>query len=140
MVIPLANDIDIIKATSSLKNKKSHKKEVPVSIFKRNIIDLATPLRILFNQPIRTGKFPNLLKNANITPIHKAGPPTDQSNYRPISKLPIISKLFETLVKESLIKYFTSKNILTPHQFGFRKGFSTFDALNKFSNDIYIHP
>ena len=41
------------------------------------------------------------------------------------------------MVKESLIKHFTFKNILTPHQFGFRKGFSTFDALNKFSNDIY---
>ena len=78
-------------------------------VLKRNISDLAEPLRMLFNQSIRSGKFPTLLKNANITPIHKTGPPTDTSNYRPISKLPIISQLFETLVKESLLKYLAHK-------------------------------
>ena len=67
------NDNDIIKGINSLKNKKSHVNEVPVVISKRNINDLAKPLSILFNQSIRSGKLPNLLKNTNMTPIHKAG-------------------------------------------------------------------
>ena len=116
--------------------------DVPVSIYKRNIDFLAKPLGILFNQSIRSGKFPNLVKSGNITPIYKSGPPTDTSNFRPISKLHTISKLFETLAKESLLKYLIYKDILSSDQYGFRKGLSTFDALHKFSSDIiiYIHP
>ena len=54
------NDNDIIKGINSLKNKKSHVNEVPVVISKRNINDLAKPLCMVFNQSIRSGKFPNL--------------------------------------------------------------------------------
>ena len=79
--------------------------------------------------------FPNLLKNTNITTISKPGPPTETSNYRPISKLHTNSKLFETLVKESSLKYLIYKKILSSNQYGFRKGLCTFDVLNKFSND-----
>ena len=66
----------------------------------------------------------------NVTPIHKAGDPSIFSNYRPISVLPVFSKILERLLHSRLIKYFNEKEILTDSQFGFRKGYSTEIALS----------
>ena len=137
MVVPIVNENDIINAIKSLNNKRSHVNEIPVYILKQNVNLLAYPIMTLFNQSIRTGKFPSLLKHAKITPVHKSGPLNDKSNFRPISNLAVFSKIFETLMKKFLLRYLNRKNIFTPNQFGFRKGLSTFDALNQFSNHIY---
>ena len=51
--------------------------------------------------------------------------------------MPVFSKIFEKLKKKFLIEYLTTKNILSSHQFGFREGFSTFDALNTITSDIF---
>ena len=52
---------------------------------------------IIFNNCIRKGKFPDILKYADITPVFKEGDTTDESNYRPISTLSNFSKIFEKL-------------------------------------------
>lgn len=75
------------------------------------------------------GVVPNQLKKANITPIFKSGDPSIFSNYRPISVLPVFSKIFERLLHSRLLKYLTDKNIITDSQFGFRKKYSTELAL-----------
>ena len=54
-------------------------------------------LAILFNTSIETSQFPNFWKLARVTPIFKGGDRSDKSNYRTISILPAISKLFEKL-------------------------------------------
>ena len=64
-----------------------------------------------------------------MTPIPKGGDSTNAGNYRPISVLPIVSKIFEKVVYEQLNTYFEQNNILSEHQYGFRKHTSPVQAL-----------
>ena len=100
--MPPITHSDIIEAIQSLKNKKGHIDEIPAEIIKENRELFAIPLATLFNQLIQPGIFPDRFKQAKIIPIHKSGSKDNISNYRPISILPIFSKVFEE----------TSNNIL----------------------------
>ena len=111
--------------------------ELSVSLLKANKHQLAVPLTTLFNHSVRSGEFPNCLKHATVIPIHKKGALDDLKNYRPISLLSVYSKIFEKLMKKFLINYLDSKSIISPEQFGFRQGLSTFDALSTFNEKIY---
>ena len=68
------------------------------------------------------------LKIAKVIVLHKGGSKEDPNNYRPISLLPAISKVLEKVVYQQLSAFLEKNNILTEHQFGFRKGRSTLDA------------
>ena len=61
-------------------------------------ISLVVPLKLIFSNILATGVFPEISKRANVTPIHKKGSKQLVKNYRPISLLPICSKLFEKIV------------------------------------------
>ena len=76
-----------------------------------------------FNKSIETGKFPQSLKMADITPIYKEKQRTSKKNYRPVSLLPILSKLYEKIMGEQINSYVES--FLSPFLFGYRKGHST---------------
>ena len=79
------------------------------------------------------GKFPIALKNANITLVHKKDDPTDKANFRPISVLPLLSKVFERVIYNQLGKYmgkFWNKNLCR-----FRKAHSTQHASLSYYND-----
>ena len=70
--------------------------------------------------------FPNAWKSAFVVPIFKAGEPTEVKNYRPISILPVVSKITEKVVAEQLTTFLNSgQDSLHPMQFGFRKNHST---------------
>ena len=69
------------------------------------------------------GKFPITLKNANVTPVHKKDNPTDKTNFRPISVLPLLSKVFERVIYNQLGKYMGT--FLNKLLCGFRKAHST---------------
>ena len=64
-----------------------------------------------------------------MTPIPKGVDSTNAGNYRPISVLPIFSKVFEKVIYKQLCTYFEQNNILYEHQYGFRKHMSTVQAL-----------
>ena len=72
-------------------------------------------------------EFPQELKTADITPIFKKGNPTKTKNYRPISILPVVSKLFEKVMQKQLSNHIDA--FLSPYLCGYRKGFSTQQAL-----------
>ena len=93
-------------------------------------------LSIIFNKSIQEGTFPDLLKLAKIIPIHKNGSVFTVSNFRPISLLPIFSKIFERLVYDRLICFVKKHNILTPNQYGFQANKSTEHAVNEITNCI----
>ena len=137
MLLPAISNYDAKNTLRSLKNKNSNVNEIAVSVLKHNSDIFSIPLTILFNQSITTGTFPSILKKAKVTPILKTGPNNNPKNYRPISNLNIFSKIFESLMKNSLMSYLEKKNILNPTQFGFRRNHNTFQALNLFSSDIY---
>ena len=77
------------------------------------------------NLSLSTGKFPDSCKLAVVTPIFKGGDVNDPNDYRPISILPLVSKCIEHCVNEQLTEYFENNKLLTNHQYGFRKNYST---------------
>ena len=76
-----------------------------------------------FNNCVDKGVFPDDLRHADVTPIHKKKDNSDKINYRTVSILPNISKIYDKLIYNQLYDYFD--DILSPSQYGFRKGYST---------------
>ena len=77
---------------------------------------IANILSYIFNNSFLQGKFPNKLKYASITPIHKGGSKLLLNNYRPISILPLFSKVLEKIMQERLVSYLNKYNIIYEHQ------------------------
>ena len=97
---------------------------------------LIQPLTNLINSCIEVNLFPDCLKRASVVPIYKKGDPDDIGNYRPISLLPIFSKIFEKLMLQQITEYLNKYNLLTLQQFGFRKGLSTSTAISALVDKI----
>lgn len=97
--------------------------EIPPSFLVRCSEQLANPLSILFSKSISEGYVPVIWKAAFISPIHKKGPKNLVPNYRPISKLCIISKTFEKIVYKQV--YAALRQSFSLSQHGFLKGRST---------------
>ena len=94
-------------------------------------------LAFLFNTSIETSQFPDSWKVARVTPIYKDGDRTEKSNYRPISVLPVISRLFEKLVFDQLYQYMKENGMFSGDQSGFLRLFSTVTCLLKNTDDWY---
>ena len=86
-------------------------------------------MTLIINQSLATGIFPDKLIIANITPILEKESIHTLENYRPISILPTIPKIFEKTVFNQLYTYFDNNNYLSPNQYGFRKKHSTEHAI-----------
>ena len=93
-------------------------------------------MNLLFNKSFEQGIFPSPLKISKILPIHKGDSVFEMSNYRPISLLPIFSKILEKLMYSRVISFIKRYNILYANQFGFQKGLSTEFAINSLLNNI----
>ena len=93
----------------------------------------------LFNKSLFAGKFPEDWKIARIAPIFKSGAKDDRSNYRPISVLPFISRLFEKLIFNQFYEYLDANKSLYEHQSGFRLLHSVATALLASTNDWYLN-
>ena len=89
--------------------------------------EIAEPVRNCTNSFISTSIFPDELKIADIVPVFKKEDQNDKTNYRPISLLPLISKIFEKFLYQQIEDF--SNKILSPKLCGFRKGHSTQHAL-----------
>ncbi|KAL4154603.1 hypothetical protein QTP88_000461 [Uroleucon formosanum] len=96
---------------------------------------IAYPLFLLFRRSLDEGIFPTILKFSSVTPVHKSGVKSDISNYRPISIQSHLSKLFESLVLNSIKP--SVNNILIEEQHGFRPGRSTTTCNLVFSNFVF---
>ena len=86
---------------------------------------LIKPITLIINQMLTTGIFPDKLKIAKIIPLHKKDEETLFTNYRPISLLPAISKIFEKVIFKQLYNFFQEKKLLYNAQYGFRTEHST---------------
>lgn len=90
---------------------------------------IAPPLTYVVNLCFTHGVFPNALKKSIVHPVHKNGDRDSVNNYRPISILPVLSKILEKLINVRLSNYLERTHLLSPCQYGFRAGKSTEDAV-----------
>jgi len=88
------------------------------------------PLLYVLNLSFQQGVFPSELKAACVTPIFKGGDPLLIKNYRPVSVLPVFSKIYERAMYNRLMNYLEKNKILYEYQFGFKKNHSTYMALS----------
>ena len=95
--------------------------DIPVNVLKENANFFAEQITQQFNEGICSSKYTESFKLANVTPAFKHGSRNLRDNYRPISILPNIPKIFEKLVYKQLSNHFD--NIFSKFQCGFRKGF-----------------
>ena len=116
------SESEIRKIIKSLKNTNSTGFDnFSTKFIKLTISILAPALAKLFNLSIQTGTYPDNLKVAKVIPIFKKGDPVSVNNYRPISILSPINKIFEKIIYSRLIKYIDKSNVLYTYQYGFRK-------------------
>jgi len=137
MFVPPVIGSDVKRVMSELPTKSCDIKLVPAYIYKY-FSDLLSPvIANLFNESVRLGTFPGRLKVARVVPVFKSGNKMMVTNYRPISTLPFLSKTFEKLMYKHLLSYLNSNNLICDHQFGFRQGFNTSDAVSELLDYVY---
>ena len=99
--------------------------------------ELYMPLTLIINQMLHTGMYPNAFKIAKVIPIFKTGDPSLLTNYRPISLLPTLSKIFECAIFTQMYSFFITNKILCVQQYGFRAGHSTELSATKLMDHTY---
>lgn len=134
---------DVVEVHSTIQNLKNDSApgwdRITAKLMKLALPHLLEPITAICQESFNMGIFPSALKKSVICPIHKGGNDDDIMNYRPISLLPIISKVLEKLMNNRLKKFLETKNLLSPNQYGFRSGRSTEDAVLMVTDDIIKH-
>ena len=124
------NEDEITKLISELNPNKSCGIDlIDPFIIKQLAVPLAPILSNIFNKSMNTGRVPDKLKEAIITPVYKSDDRKSFGNYRPISILPIFSKILERIIYNRLLTYLDKMHILSSNRYGFRKNYSTYMAL-----------
>ena len=98
---------------------------------------IALPLKLFFKTILEEGTFPEHWKNSNVVPIHNKESKNLIKNYRPISLLPIFSKILERLIFNSMFNFFRQNNLFTKCQSGFIPGDSCVAQLLSITHEIY---
>ena len=131
--------VEVRNVILSCESKKSPLNEIPSFAFK-HIVDIISPiLASLFNESVSKGVFPACLKIARVVPIHKSGSKMEVKNYRPISTLPFVGKLFERLIHSRLYTFLDKYKVFYENQYGFLKNKSTTDAILKFTDECFTN-
>ncbi len=124
------DDDEVISMVSKLNvTKACGPNSIPNKILKDHIYTFLEPVRYILNLSLSQGNFPTLLKKAEVCPIFKKNDKTKCENYRPISLLSNLSKLFERAMHTRLYDFLENSNVFYNLQFGFRKQHSTNHAL-----------
>jgi hypothetical protein len=131
----------VLKIINDISDKTSHGIDgLSPNILKKASKIIAPVLTIIINNSLEQGIFPSILKVAIVSPLYKDGPkkpdPKEMNNYRPISLLNSISKVFEKVSYDQLYHYLLENSILYPSQYGFRKNHSTEDAALELTDRI----
>ncbi len=128
--------MDVFNAIAEFRSSSAGPDGIDAKFVKLAAHVLMYPLVDLFNLSLSTCSIPSIWKCACVTPIFKSGDATDMNNYRPISIICFIAKVFEKLIYNQLSHYLDLNNILSCSQSGFRPNFST-TALLKFTSDVF---
>ena len=128
---------EVHKAIGKLKNGASNYEGVAAEAIKDCADSVAPVLAALINKSFEEGRYPSCFKMSKITPIYKEGDRDEPANYRPISIIPVFSKIFETVVHAQVAGYFAEHSLYSSTQYGFIAGRSTVSACADAAD--YIH-
>jgi hypothetical protein len=129
MIMP-TSDEEVTNIIKTLKNSSPGWDGISVSILRNTCSHIVKPLVYLLNLSLSSGLVPNELKVAKVIPIFKSGESSALCNYRPVSILPILSKILEKLMYVRLCSFFDKMKVLSDYQFGFRNSYSPNLALS----------
>lgn len=130
--------IELCKIVDALENKASLDFDDISNVLLKNIfIYIADVVSHIFNLSFTNGVVPDRLKVAVVIPLFKKGNHKLKENYRPISLLPIFSKLLEKALKLRMMNFLDEMNFFNNSQYGFRENLNTEFALIEFLNDVY---
>ena len=118
-------------------NKANDIYKIQPAIIKHLTPYLAPLITPLFNQSIDENEYPDSLKYTKLIELYKSGDTTLPINYRPISLLPIIAKLLDTIINNQLMTYLLKNNLISPTQYAFRPHSNTNIALQTIINNIH---
>ena len=128
---------EVLQLLSQIKTSKScGPTSIPNNLLKNHKCIFANILVTLLNKSLSEGTFPELLKLANVIPIYKKKDKLLCSNYRPISLLSNLSKIYEKVFHKQLYEFLEQNNMLYERQFGFRSKHSTDHALLAITENI----
>ena len=130
-----SNILNILKFLDD--NKAHGHDDISIRMLKLSQKSVLKPLKLIFENCLRTRLFPDQWKKANVVPIHKKGDKQLIENYRPVFLLPICGKIFERLIFNSLFNYFIENNLFSSYQSGFIPGDSCVQQLISITHEIY---
>ena len=138
-VIPTINKEKVLKYLSIVDvSKATGTDNIGARLLKLAATHIAEDITFICNSSIDSNCFPDKWKEAKVSPLHKNGPIEEINNYRPISILPVLSKVLEKHVSDSLTLYLNENNLLHKTQSGFRPHHSCETALN-FMTDSWLN-
>ena len=125
------------KEINNLKNDCSTSFDtIPVKYLKLVSEYIASPITNIINNCIKDNNFPKMWKIARISPMPKVKVPIKPSDYRPISVLPVLSKVFERIILNRVKQFIDKHEVYQSTQSGYRKGHSCITVLLKLRDDI----
>jgi hypothetical protein len=129
-----ASACEIEKIVQEFGNDKAS--DIPILVLKKCSTLVSGHLAVFLNKFMEAGSYPSILKVGKITPVYKKDDPQKLGNYRPVSVIPIFSKIFEKLLYSRIYSFLTAMNVIYDKQFGFRKNHSTSHAVNYSVNKL----
>ena len=132
------SESDILQIINNQDSNKAHGHYmISIRMLKLCGEAICRPLNIIFKTCLNTGKFPSeWKKGCNVAPIHKKDEKQNVKNYRPVSLLPICSKIFECLIYNVMYDFLAENDLLSPNQSGFRSGDSCINRLLSINHEI----
>ena len=129
-------DLEVMSVLKSFPNKGNPIYDITPSVLSRVGLVISPILADYYNRCLSLGVYPSVLKSARVVPIHKSGSSRDVNNYRPISNLLALNKIFESLTLIRLKNFSNIHNIISNNQYGFRDGRSTTQAVFRLMCDL----
>ena len=129
---------DVLKIIRSLNvNKANGHDGISVRMIKMCDESLVQPLSLIFRGCIDTAIYPDSWKKSNIGPVHNKGDQQIVNSYRPVSLLPVCSKILEKIIFDSIMRFRNINKLLSDAQSGFRPSGSCEYQLLSIVHDIY---
>ena len=132
-----ANDV-MCKLNNLDPNKSQGPDKLHPQILKSVKEEIAEPLSKIFNKSLQVGQVPAAWKEANVTPIFKKGDKSQANNYRPISLTSVIGKVLKTILRDKIVEFLESNNLIKNSQHGFRSNKSCVTNLIDFYNRLLM--